>query len=325
MSELIKIDGHRLGSEAELVVKNLLEFRDDVLAYKNANTRTAYLSDFSLYQRFCDKFNYSSLSNDLDTSKKVFKHYLEYMIGAGLRKNTIKRKLSAISYFYGVAGLVNPIQTSKVFKESVNSRLNGMVEQQKQANAFTLSDLDDFNEKLDLASITLRQLRNAAIINVAFDSLLRASNIISLTVDDLTLGENLVFVKRSKTDQAGIGSYRYVSDFSENLCKEWLKRSGVSEGYVFRNMRKSGTHLGGQISYKGLLKIFKEVGASVGKSITCHSSRVGAAVALYENGEREIEIMRNGGWKDIKMVDRYTQAAKMKTSAMQKLRRKGSA
>lgn len=318
----MRIDGLHLGDEAELVVKNLIEFRDDVLGQKNANTRKAYLCDFGLFQRFCDQHNYSSLDNNLDRTKIMFKHYLEHMTASGLRKNTIKRKLSAISYFYAVAGLVNPMNTSKLFKEFIANRLNKIDESQNQANPFTLMDLDEFNKKLDFSSIKLRELRNAAIINLAFDTLLRASNIIDLTVDDLRFGENLVYVKRSKTDQKGTGSYRYISDFTEKICKEWLDRAEINKDYLFRNMRKSGLHLGEQLSYKGLLKIFKQVGFQVGKSITCHSTRVGAAVALYENGENEMEIMRNGGWKDIKMVDRYTQAAKMKTSAMSKLRQK---
>lgn len=322
MSEIIKIDSQRLGPDAEMVVNNLIEFRDDVLKYKNANTRAAYLSDFSLFQRFCDKNNYPSLSNDLETSKKIFRHYVDEMIGWGFRKNTIKRKLSAIGYFYGIAGLVNPMNTSKLFQESINGRLNGMSDHRKQANPFTLSDLDKFNESIDLSSINLRDLRNALIINVAFESLLRASNIITLTVDDVLFGENVLYVKRSKTDQKGEGSYRYISDFTEVLCREWLDRAGISEGFIFRNIRKSGRHLGSKISYKGLLKIFKEVGNTVGKSITCHSTRVGAAVSLFEGGTRETEIMRNGGWKDIKMVARYTEAAKMKMSGMQKLREK---
>ncbi len=322
MRELIRIDREHLGDTTELVIKNLVEFRDDVLGQKNVNTRKAYLCDFGLFQRFCEKHHYSSLSNNLDNTKKVLKHYLEEMISRGLRKSTIHRKLSAISYFYAVAGLANPINTSRIFREFISNALNRVDGSQRQANAFTLSDLEKFNLCLDLSSLSLRELRNATIINLAFDSLLRASNIIDLTVDDLRLGENLVFVKRSKTDQAGIGSFRYISNFTENLCREWLKKSNITEGYVFRNMRKSGLHIGPRLSYKGLLKIFKQVGFEVGKSITCHSTRVGAAVSLYENGENEIEIMRNGGWRDIKMVDRYTQAAKMKTSAMSKLRDK---
>jgi site-specific recombinase XerD len=322
MNKLMKLDGLHLGDEAELVVRNLVEFRDDVLGQKNANTRKAYLCDFGLFQRFCDKHNYSSFDNNLERTKNMFKHYLEHLIESGLRKTTIKRKLSAISYFYGIAGLANPMNTSKVFKEMIVNKLNKIDGAQNQANAFTLMDLDEFNKKLDFSSIKLRDLRNAAIVNLAFDTLLRASNIIDLTVDDLRFGENLVYVRRGKTDQEGTGSYRYISDFTEKICKEWLGRAEITKDYVFRNMRKSGLHIGEQLSYKGLLKIFKQVGFQVGKSITCHSTRVGAAVALYENGENEIEIMRNGGWKDIKMVDRYTQAAKMKTSAMSKLRQK---
>lgn len=314
-------------SEQRLVeiTQRLEEFRDEVLLYKNENTRRAYLSDFSLYKSFCDSQGLHTLSSDKNISKKTIKTYVKYLIEKGYKKDTVKRKLSSISYFIDIAELYNPIRNSKVFKEFVKTLINSKKHRtiKKQATAFKLEHLDKFNS---MPTDTLLDIRNAAIINLAFDSMLRASNIIDLDISDIYEQENnVVFVKFSKTDQSGEGSYRYISDFTRSAIDAWVQKSGITTGKLFRRIRKGGKVSGDGLSYSGLLLIVKGIGERVGIEITCHSSRVGAAVSMYELNMRESEIMRHGHWKSAGMVARYTEKARLKTGGMAEVRKKAGA
>jgi integrase len=311
------------GENEMKVVQKLEEFRDLILPSQNSNTRRAYLRDFQLFRDFCNASDLPSLSANLDTAKTVITRYVEFLLSKQLTKGTIKRKLSAISFFYAIADLssANPVSNSKLFKEYLRGRLNKLDEEQKQANAFKINNLDEFNKSVigREMGLTLSEIRDAAIVNLAFDTMLRASNITQLRVSDLKFGNNLVFVRRSKTDQDGKGSYRFMSDQTELFCKKWIEKSKITEGFLFRKISKS-ERVGECLTYDGLLYIIKRIGKKIGLKITCHSTRVGAAVSLYESGEKEIEIMRHGGWKSIAMVARYTETAKLKIGGMAKLR-----
>ena len=60
---------------------------------------------------------------------------------------------------------------------------------------------------------SLIELRDAALLSLAYDSLARASELVALNVSDLQHGGNgaTVYIARSKTDQEGAGQYRFVA------------------------------------------------------------------------------------------------------------------
>lgn len=302
------------------IVKRLEEFRDEILEHKNDNTRKAYVSDFALYKRFCEEAGYPTLSSDISTGIKSLKNYVRHLAENGYKKGSIKRKLSSISYFIDVAEIYNPIKSSKLFKEFVKTIINSKKYRTttKQAPAFKLEKLNEFNQ---IEVKTIIEIRNSAIINLAFDTMLRASNIIDLEYSDLYGQEdNVVFVRFSKTDQSGEGSYHYISDFTKEACDRWVKAAGIKSGKLFRSVKKNGKVREYGLSYHGLLKIIKCIGKKVGIDITCHSSRVGAAVSMFENDISELEIMRHGHWKSTAMVSRYTKKSKLKISGIAELR-----
>ena len=54
------------------------------------------------------------------------------------------------------------------------------------------------------------------------------------------------------------------------------------------------------------------------KNISGHSTRVGASQDMLSNNRDIGEIMRSGGWKDAKMLARYTKNQQAKHSGMAK-------
>ncbi|WP_445767764.1 tyrosine-type recombinase/integrase [Rheinheimera sp.] len=315
--ELIDLSGHDLMEQ----VKARFEELSYILENKNGNTKKAYLNDFDLFRRFCEKMILPVLSENMETSKKVIKCYVDDLVDIqNLKKATIKRKLSAISYFIDAAEMANPIRNSRLFKEYLSGKLRkGARAIQSQATPMKMQKIEEFNSVVENDS-TIIALRDAAIINFAFDTLLRASNIIDIQVSDVFGHDGRVLVRWSKNDQDGNGSYRYLSDISIELCKRWVKAAGIKDGYLFRRVSKGGKASNEGLSYNGLLYIFKRIGSKVGLKLSCHSCRVGAAISMLEAGVHDHEIMRAGDWKSLQMVLRYTEKARLAKGGMQALR-----
>ena len=79
-------------------------------------------------------------------------------------------------------------------------------------------------------------LRDAAIIAVASDALLRVSEISALYVDDVGLEEQTVLIWSSKTDQEG--AVQFLGEPTVARVRAWLLGSGLTQGPLFRAVLK---------------------------------------------------------------------------------------
>ena len=80
--------------------------------------------------------------------------------------------------------------------------------------------------------------RNRALVAVAYDTMLRRSELVALQVSDLAMnntGVATVLVRNGKTDAEGRGAVLYLAPDSLAMVREWLVRSGVSQGRLFRS------------------------------------------------------------------------------------------
>ena len=79
-------------------------------------------------------------------------------------------------------------------------------------------------------------LRDAAILAVASDALLRVSEIAALNVEDLVIeddGSGRLTVRHSKTDPDGAGAVQYVGPSTVRRVRAWLDAAGNSSGPLF--------------------------------------------------------------------------------------------
>ena len=94
---------------------------------------------------------------------------------------------------------------------------------------------------LDAPGDGLIDARNRALLAVAYDTLLRRGELVALQVADIVEemdGSATVLVRRSKADPEGRGATAYVARDSVALVREWLERSGVRHGRVFRSLAR---------------------------------------------------------------------------------------
>ncbi|MCY4430180.1 MAG: tyrosine-type recombinase/integrase [Rhodospirillales bacterium] len=169
------------------------------------------------------------------------------------------------------------------------------------------------NRLLDAADDRLIDDRNRALLGVAHKPTLRRAELTALQVTDLFVempGDATLLVRRSKTDTEGRGEMGYLACDTVRLVRTWLERSGVTEGRLFRSVRKCGA-LGERLDPSQVPRIFKEMACRAGlpavlvEGLSGHSAQVGAAQDMIAAGIELPNILQAGRWKTTSMVNRY--------------------
>ena len=86
--------------------------------------------------------------------------------------------------------------------------------------------------------------RNRALVAVAYDGMLRRSELTALEVDDLMEevdGSGALLVRRGKTDPEGRGAVVYLAPDTVALLRAWRARAGIEAGRLFRSVGRDGT------------------------------------------------------------------------------------
>ncbi|MFT4789233.1 MAG: site-specific recombinase XerD [Paraglaciecola sp.] len=312
----LAIDEH----DKTIVIRNLVELRDDVWDTMSKNTRKAYQQDFNQYLRFCRQRGIPALASDWHITKDSCKAYVEQMIASPLGHHSIKRKLASIRFFIGICELPDPWKHSKLFTQYIAGCLKHKPAAQKQAKPLKLKDVQTLNRTLDLT--TLLGLRDAALFNVALDTLFRAANIIEIKIKDIDWYAKTIFVTRSKTDQSGVGSYGYISNETAVLMKRWIDKARIEDGYLFRKLSPKQTVQAEPLQYQALLKRYATIGYSLNTDgvFTCHSTRTGGVLTMMEAGVPMADIVLSGHWKSEAMPIRYGQQFTASKTGMAKVR-----
>ena len=170
-------------------------------------------------------------------------------------------------------------------------------------------------EQADAAALAARfgdlaGLRDAAILAVASDALLRVSEVAALDVEDLTGepdGSGRLTVRRSKTDREGGGAVQYLGPSTLSRVRAWLNAAGISTGPLFRRVRRGGHADAARLQARSIRNIVAERAANAGIDgrISGHSLRVGAAESLAAAGASLVELQTAGRWSSPAMPGHY--------------------
>jgi len=165
---------------------------------------------------------------------------------------------------------------------------------------------------------SLRGIRDRAILLVAYDSLCRRSELVSLEFEDLIINSNNESLKlklrKSKTDPHGIGKNLYLSNEAQKALKEWIVKSKISSGKIFRAISAT-KKIRGSLDPSQIGRIFKKyaqiakVELNIVRNISGHSMRVGSSQDLMQSGAALPIIMNRGGWSKVDTVMRYIEKA----------------
>ena len=127
-------------------------------------------------------------------------------------------------------------------------------------------------------------LRDAALIRLMSDCLLRVSEAVAVNCGDFK--KNTLLIAFSKTDQEGRGEALYVGDSTLKLIKRYRSKAGIKQGALFRRIRRGDNVTSERLTPTSARRIIKARAETAGVNgfISGHSLRVGSAVSLGTGG-----------------------------------------
>jgi integrase len=258
----------------------------------------------------------------LPADPKTIRAFIEDRVRAGKKPATVKRYVATIARVHIAAGLLNPC-SSEAVRLGLKKMGRETSARQDQAHPFGWKDIKEF---IDGAGEGLRADRERALLCVAYETLVRRSELVALELRDIEFwpnGTGHALIRRGKTDAEGQGRVAYLSRETVKWLKVWLERSGVTEGAVFRRLIGKA-QIGGPLNPGSIAPIFKRVAQWLGMPerivhrVSGHSTRVGATQDLAALDIDLAAITQAGGWKSTRMPLQYAEKINAARSGMAK-------
>ena len=275
----------------EKQVKLFLDFLKDDKKLSD-NTLQSYRRDIEQYEKYVsdNKINY------LKVTEETILEYMEYLREENKKESTISRSLASIRSFYQYLIRVKKIKkdpTMTIESPKINKRT---------PNILTSKEVELLLDQPK--DVDLKGTRDKAMLEFAYATGMRVTEMISLDIDDVKLDEGYVVCRgRSKSRNIPLGSMslkalkEYIDDARPYLIRD------ESEEALFVNV--NGTRLTRQGFWK-IVKYNKEQ-AHIEKDITPHVLRHSFATHLLQNGADLKAIQTMLGHSDISSTQVYMQ------------------
>ncbi|MGO6724949.1 site-specific integrase [Rhizobium ruizarguesonis] len=287
----------------------------DALDYGRAalseNTMRAYGGDWREFEGWCA----ARQRSHLPASPATVANFASSLASAGKKVPTIARKLAAVRFFHRGAGEENPTDNAGVAAILKGIRRTVGTAPTQKAPA-TVDVIHALLAHVDTK--TLQGKRDRAILLLGFAGAFRRSELVSITVADLTFSENGldVFLPKSKTDQEGKGQSVAVLNGKAlkpaDRLKEWLEAAKIVSGPVFRRINR-GDHLTAKaLTAQSVALIVKKYADLAGldvEKLSGHSLRAGFVTSAAENRASISRIMEVTRHRDPRTVETYVRRA----------------
>ncbi|APO67262.1 integrase family domain-containing protein [Rhizobium gallicum] len=287
----------------------------DALGYGRAalseNTMRAYRSDWEDFQSWTAARGKSSLP----ASPATVANYASSLASAGKKVPTIARKLAAIRFFHRGAGEDNPTDNAGVAAILKGIRRTVGTAPRQKAPA-TVDVIHALMARIEPE--TLQGKRDRALLLLGFAGAFRRSELVAITVEDLTFSEEGVdvFLPKSKTDQEAKGQSVAVLNGKAlkptDRLREWLEASGIVSGPIFRRINR-GDHLTDEpLTAQSVALIVKKYADAAGldvERLSGHSLRAGFVTSAAENRASISRIMEVTRHRDPRTVETYVRRA----------------
>ena len=272
-------------------IKQFLDFIANEKKLSN-NTLQSYSRDINQYRDYLDKnrINYIKVDNEQINT------YMNYLQEIGKKTSTISRNLASIRSFYQYLIRIKKIKhdpTETIQSPKVEKRVPSVLTSQEIE--LLLSQPKD---------VDLKGTRDKAMLEVAYATGMRVTEIISLDVNDVNLEEGFVSCKvTGKQRNIPLGSLciKALREYIEEARPIIIKNE--EEKSLFVNV--NGKRLTRQGFWK-IVKFYKEQ-AHITKEITPHVLRHSFATHLLQNGADLKAIQTMLGHSDISSTQVYMQ------------------
>ncbi|TXM67332.1 tyrosine-type recombinase/integrase [Methylobacterium sp. WL12] len=295
------------------------------------NTLRALAADSRIFSAWCSGVDRSMLPASPETVVAFIDAQTETKSRA-----TVERYRSSIAALHRAAGLSNPC-ADEIVRLAVKRMNRTKGRRQKQAEPLNRGSIERMlivkapdrlhRRVMEGARETpLIALRNATLVAVAYDTLLRRSELVSLYIGDLERGADgsgTVLVRRSKADQEGEGAIKYLAPDTVAHIEAWLAAARLDSGPLFRPLTKGGRVGDAMLGAAEVSRIFRDLSVTAGLKLSRlpsgHSTRVGATQDMFAAGFELLEVMQAGSWKTPAMPARYGERLRAQRGAARKL------
>ena len=258
------------------------------------NTIRAYRSDFEQYAKWCANKSIPPIPATADNLAMYV-----YDLSHTCKSATIRRRANSLGTIFKLSKNTDPTKDPEVIL-AIKRMHRKIGRYQKQATPLTY---DAVEQLLSLCTNNTSGLRNQVLLLLGYETMRRRSEICSFRFEDMQYSPNLgnvLWLRKSKTDQFGEGRPIAVSNRLFDLIQQWRRVCGT-DGPILRGVDKHGNvsarlHPGSIGSIINTLNLNLTADA---KSYSGHSFRVGKALDLFTSGTSIERIMIEGGWQRI--------------------------
>ena len=262
------------------------------------NTIDSYQRDLKEYIRFIEN-NYDFRRFD-QVNKKHIDNFIRSLSRKKISPKSITRKISSIHSFHRY------LLEEKIVDVDVTLRIKKPVTAKTLPTVLNLEEIERFIEASNGLGKTL-DLRNKAMVELAYGSGLRVSELLDLQISDLHLNMNLVNItgKGNKERIVPLGE-ESVFAIRNYLVEGRHKLSPSNRELLFLNKK------GEKLSRVGFYKIIQNIAGKAGitKKISPHTLRHSFATHLLENGANLRSVQDLLGHEDIMTTEIYTHVSR---------------
>ena len=275
----------------EKQIKLFLEFLQNEKKLSD-NTLESYKRDIIQYQNYLEEngVNYAKVS------KEDIKAYLNYLKQIGKKPSTISRNLASIRSFYQFS-----IRNKKIKNDPTEDVQSPKLEK-RVPSVLTAQEVELLLEQPK--DVDLKGTRDKAMLEFAYATGMRVTEIINLNIEDVNLAEEYVVCKVG-TKQRNIP----LGSLSLKALKEYIEEA---RPILIRNEKEKALFVnvnGQRLTRQGFWKIVKyyKEQAHITKDITPHVLRHSFATHLLQNGADLKAIQTMLGHSDISSTQVYMQ------------------
>ena len=256
------------------------------------NTLQSYNRDITQFEKYIEE-------NQIDYTKveeKEVKDYLDYLQEIGKKSSTVSRNLASIRSFYQYL-----VRNKKVLQDPTNNIQAPKIEK-RVPSILTAKEVELLLDQPQ--DVDLKGIRDKAMLEFAYATGMRVTEIISLNLEDVNFEEAYVSCKtgtKQRNIPLGTMSMKALKDYVEEARPYLIKDDSVKSLFVNIN----GKRLTRQGFWK-IVKYYKEQ-AHITKDITPHVLRHSFATHLLQNGADLKTIQTMLGHSDISSTQVYMQ------------------
>ena len=275
----------------EKQVKLFLEFlQNDKKA--SDNTLQSYRRDIVYYSKYLENNNL----NYAKIKEEDVKEYLEHLQSIGKKPSTISRCLASIRSFYQF------LVRNKKVKADPTAHIQSPKIEKRTPSVLTAKEVELLLDQPK--DVDLKGTRDKAMLEFAYATGMRVTEIISLDVKDVKLDEGYVVChsgSKQRNIPLGTLSLKALKEYIEEARPVLIRDEKVEALFVNVN----GQRLTRQGFWK-IVKYYKEQ-AHITKDITPHVLRHSFATHLLQNGADLKAIQTMLGHSDISSTQVYMQ------------------